>query len=597
MSVDYKAAVEKTFVKSLKSVFLVDDSFPTYDDMFKGEDAIKGFAEWERARKLYSAFRDTHHLPCDIENSFKQGDLEMVDRLRKCDLIVIDYHLDPGSIDNSKSIEILRRLADSPHFNTVIVYTSAELQDVWRDIAVNLRPDLRADYLLKDDDKETVWWLENDIKNFKEPDIDAIPQFVRGGFAGVARDVRTAICTEVSEKGGKGKGNVGKMAEIFFRAFLDKRRPATIKKYDEEDSQGPRTLQGKFGKGKPHWLQSRGCFIAIVKKTEDKDEVGALMGGLNEALLDWKPNFLQILVSEIQNSLELDSVATDPKVFSDANRQVGLSHYLMEQLSADEDPESAVESVVDRIVETMRHRIAADFEMRKFATGVLADVMKTLGGRIKVGPKLATSEKLANASVLAHVDVPADANGVISFLNAFLSTEGFAKSRITTGTVFAKDGQYWMVATPACDLTSRAPTDRQAWMKTIHPTRALLAIRLEKEDPALALTEATQGRHAFVVHNGETLSLAVLDRTTSSPDAEMFFVLDAGKVTHSGDKLVFRAARVGLSDAAVRLGEDAEYVVVGQLRPNYASRVLQMTGAHLSRIGVDFFNVKDDENE
>ncbi|MFX8664561.1 response regulator receiver domain, partial [Acinetobacter baumannii] len=94
-------------------------------------------------------------------------------------LIVIDYHLDPGSIDNSKSIEILRRLADSPHFNTVIVYTSAELQDVWRDIAVNLRPDLRADYLLKDDDKETVWWLENDIKNFKEPDIDAIAQFVR----------------------------------------------------------------------------------------------------------------------------------------------------------------------------------------------------------------------------------------------------------------------------------------------------------------------------------------------------------------------------------------------------------------------------------
>lgn len=95
------------------------------------------------------------------------------------------------------------------------------------------------------------------------------------------------------------------------------------------------------------------------------------MTGLTAALVDWRPNFLQLLVSEIQNRLELESVATDPKVFSEASRQVGLSHYLLEELAGNEDPESAVESVIDRIVETLRHRISGDRPMRELATKVL----------------------------------------------------------------------------------------------------------------------------------------------------------------------------------------------------------------------------------
>lgn len=590
MNVDYKTAVEQTFVKSLKSVFLVDDSFPTYEDMFKDEATVAGFTERARAKKLYSAFRDNHHLPCDIENSFKQGDLEMVDRLRKCDLIVIDYHLDPGSIDNSKSIEILRRLADSPHFNTVIVYTNAELDQVWLDIAANLRPDLRLDPFLKINEKEAEWWLGADAENFAELSEESITQFLKNGIDGVDRAARHQIIEEVKKNGGNGKGNLKKMAEMVLRSSLDKRRPGSMDKYDKEDAHGPRTLQGNFGKDKPHWLQSRGCFIAVVKKTEQDDEVGTLMKGLTEALLDWRPSFLQILVAEIQNTLELDSVATNPKSFSDARRQVGLNHYLMEQLTTEDDPESAVENLMDRIVETIRHAISADADMRKYATNVLADVRNVLGN------KLTTANKLKNAAVLAHVDQPMDDADVISFLNAFLSTERFARSRITTGTVFARGEEFWMVATPACDLTSRIPRNREAWMKALHPVRAMIAIKLVKVKMTTALSSATQGKYAFLVRGDEALSLSVFDPTTSSPDAEMFFAIDAGKVVSAGDKFIFKAASVTQLDDVPRLSEVAEFEIVGQLRPNYASRVLQVTGAHLSRIGIDFFNVGGKED-
>jgi hypothetical protein len=590
MSVDYKSAVEQTFVKSLKSVFLVDDAFPTYDDMFKDAATIEGFSERNRARKLYSSFRDGHHLPCDIENSFKQGDLEMVDRLRKCDLIVIDYHLDPGSIDNSKSIEILRRLADSKHFNTVVVYTNAELAEVWFDVAANLRPDLRLEPFLGSNEKEAEWWYGADASHFAELSEESVSQFLKNGIEGVDRALRHQIIEDVKKNGGTGKGDLKKMAEMVLRAAIDDLRPESMNVYDREDRIGPRSLQGNFGKDQPHWLQSRGCFIAIVKKTEQDDEVGALMKGLTEALLDWRPSFLQILVAEIQNALELDSVATNPKSFSDARRQVGLNHYLMEQLVIEGDPESAVENLMDRIVETIRNSISADPDMRTYATGVLADVRTVLGA------KLTTANKLKNAAVLAHVDRPMDDVDVISFLNAFLSTERFAKSRITTGTVFTKDDEFWMVATPACDLTSRVPKNREAWMKSLHPVRAMVAIKLAKVKMKTALASATQGKHAFLVRGEEALSLAVFDPSTSSPDAEMFFAIDAGKVALTDEKFVFKAVSVKQSEEVPKLSDVIEYEVVGQLRPNYASRVLQVTGAHLSRIGIDFFNVGGNED-
>lgn len=581
----YELAIKKTFIESLRSVFLVDDAFPTFTDMFGDEEKLTRFQERERAQKLYSQFRD-RHLPCDIENAFAPDDLHMVERLRKCDLIVLDFHLDGEGGDNTKSIQILRKLADSPHFNTVVVYTKADLEEVWLDVAANLRPDLRLAPLLEQRNREAEWWFDLKPESLIEPSVDVIAKYITLGFDAIPRDVRSDMIDRISQQGGKGKGNLSVMAEMMIRSIIDKRRPLATKKEDEDDKLGSRSIRGRFGAGRPHWLQCRGCFIAIVKKTSDEDEASTLLNALNDALLDWKPNFLQILVSEIQNRLELESVAADPRLFSDARRQVGLSHYLLEQLAGEEDAESAVESVIDRIVETLRHGISSDLQVRSFATQVLADIQASLG------EKLTTANKAANAAALAHVEANIDESGVISFLNSFLSTEVFAKSRITTGTVFGNGQEFWMVTTPACDLTARTPGAAQGWMKSIHPIRAMLAIRLNKVKLQDALVAATQGRHAFIAYEGETLCLSFLDKTTSAPDPEMFFVFDAGKVATSPEgHPTFQAIRVSQANFAPELSQKSAYGVIGQLRPNYASRVLQLTGSHLSRIGIDFFNV------
>lgn len=381
MSAVYEKAVHKTFVESLRSVFLVDDAFPGFSDMFKSDRARRRFKEHERAAALYGEFRK-RHLPCDIENTFRKGDIKMVERMRKCDLIVLDFHLDPDERDSTKAVEILRRLAGSRHFNTVVVYTKAEnLGEVWLDIAANLRPDLAFDGFLDGHATELDWWQGADTSKLQVPTESAMVEFLTVGLSGMSKAAKKDIGDDIMANGGAGDRRVLVDAWLRYNA-AERQHPAVDSK--GSDATGPHALQGRFAKGRPHWLQCRGCFIAIVNKT-NADEVRHLMSGLDAALLDWNPNFLQILVSEIQNNLELESFAADPRLFSDVERQIGLSHYLLSLLEEDGDQTATVESVVDRMVETLRHRISGDEKLRKFAGEVLGDIRDDLGDDIKTG--------------------------------------------------------------------------------------------------------------------------------------------------------------------------------------------------------------------
>ena len=181
------------------------------------------------------------------------------------------------------------------------------------------------------------------------------------------------------------------------------------------------------------------------------------------------------------------------------------------------------------------------------------------------------------------------------FLNSFLSSETFNHSRLTTGTVFRRDDRYWMVMSPACDLTGREPGNSQPWMQGIHPIKAVIALRAKSVPIDQALKTATQGRCAFIKILDTKVALNLFF-TDINPAPEIFFAENAGKVTHSkAGVATFRAAQIlrsaRRSGVSPKLAAVAQFEVVGQLRANYASRVLQFMGSHLGRIGVDFFNL------
>jgi hypothetical protein len=120
---------------------------------------------------------------------------------------------------------------------------------------------------------------------------------------------------------------------------------------------------------------------------------------------------LQILISEIQNRLELEALATDSRSFSDPTLQAALSHYVLNALNDDPDEDAAVEAIVDRVVETIRHKMSGDQTLQKFARSILAE------RRITLAAELGDPDPMRRAAAFAHIKKPPPSNEVLFFLN------------------------------------------------------------------------------------------------------------------------------------------------------------------------------------
>lgn len=122
---------------AIRTAVLIDDQFPTYLQM-RGPALEDKFKEVGRAVNLYGFFHQ-RGLICDIENWRNPGeaDLELIDKVRKSDLVVLDYQLGNGG--PRVALEILRHLAVSVHFNLVVLYTNDPLSKVALSAAAAMR--------------------------------------------------------------------------------------------------------------------------------------------------------------------------------------------------------------------------------------------------------------------------------------------------------------------------------------------------------------------------------------------------------------------------------------------------------------------------
>jgi len=89
------------------------------------------------------------------------------------------------------------------------------------------------------------------------------------------------------------------------------------------------------------------------------------------------------------------------------------------------------------------------------------------------------------------------------------------------------------------------------------------------------------------------LCLKAFDELTRQPRPHMFLLCCAGKTTRNEIEglMTFDAHHIlKESIQGDPVLERNSFLAVAQLRPAYANRLLQQTGNHTSRIGVDFVN-------
>ncbi len=611
----YEEVIQDSFInKPLRAVLMIDDQFPTYSELCGNGLPIGN--DGNRAATLYREFRKQKML-CDIASTVETVDPE---HLLKGDLIILDYHLEPDTSDNAKAIEILRTLAKSPHFNTVVVYTNESNQDeVWLETITAISGPWSTPQL--SDEAEEHFNRLSDEGTLPQPSLEGIKQYARrGNFRKISAEARQPFVQEL-----EGLNVPRKTANEIFNYQIAQH----VRKLAGEESGSRSPAVGDCDDG-TRWIQVGNVFVVIMQKTsgtEDRLEAEIIMDTLKDALLGWRPNLIQILISEIQNTLESEGlVGTDPSL-SKPDMQVGLIYSFLKELGAFDPSKGkshhlrvAATSLVDKVVDSTRkalshhERLLDHFEM-----ALLGESDKPHSDQdnnlLHLAKSLARNDGATNPEIMFR-------------LNHFLSTEKFQGAHLTTGTVFRHPGdkEYFVVASPACDLVAGRSklNESRHWQNGLHPIFPLIAIHLQEENLDTALKGATHGEYIFLEIGDKQMAFRVVAGSGRQPSYEMFFIENEGRVVKRDGKTEFSGLRLtrklsaspkeepaafqaeetedptsgqdNVAECVAPAGENNEQIelradtfeILEQLRGLNATHLLQVLGRHLSRVGLDY---------
>jgi Response receiver domain len=559
---DASKAIEKAYIDPVRTVMLVDDRFRTFAQLARvalgNADAQPPERRYEdeRAGELWEACRK-RGWACDVENG-PDFNAAVIDRIRKCDLVVLDFHLDGD--DSAPSLKIMRALANSPGSNLVILYTrDGDLDGVRRRVASNLRGARKTESWL-DDEHMAAWTdLREGTPTFTAEHIDAFFRNDRDVFQGdqtlrqqlEQADVPRHLQAKLIEAG----------LEDYLRRELD---AEPLLESRPIDMSGRGASQG--------WVRQDNVFVVFVNKTDQSGS--AVFDALETALGDWKPSALHLTAAYARESISRGGFRLDASALADADLRAGLLYYALEQESV-----HGFRHWYERLIQSVAEQAIEDVEM--FGTTLIDPGAMREGNE---GNMQRALELARNSG-----DRKPSEDKIIEALNDFLCSEPYRHKYVRTGTILCNtaaqgEPQYWICVTPACDMVPRAPPTG-VWAHDLHPLKPMMVLRTKNAKMNTALMDPAHGRYVFFKHDKRRVAVEVIDGSTKQPMSEMMIV--EGQAVTDADQC-FYAYLVRQVGGAPSFGERIKMRAVAQLRTQYASRLLQDTGHHASRIGVDF---------
>jgi hypothetical protein len=559
----------EAYITPLRSAILIDDAFPRYEDLLPVDETVPETTtkyDYPGVRRLLELCRG-RDLMCDVENRAMRilgGD--KLSHVLKSDLVVLDYHLVPTDVaDPKQALQILSKLATSPHDNLVVVYTNGNPQQALLETAVHFRGvDASAEYSAELAAELADWRPEMDIRLlYAAINGDAVTRKT------LERDLRSELDVRKIPKAVQTEA-IRVRTETWLLENYARMAPKLVER--------PR-LEMSAAESGAFWLSCENVFVTFVKKSPDAD----IFKSLEDALVAWSPSILRLMLARARTELEQGGFEYDRSVVWSDALKIGLLYHAL----AGEEPDERlrIRSLFSRLFEGLHDQLAAtvsDFGYRLLR----AELGDGESGVVKTADK--QLERLEAASSLARSSSKQPLEAVLLELNAFLCSAPFAGSHVTTGTVFrdVSSQECWLCVSPACELVPRKPL-QSTWQHELHPCLPMFALRLKSAGAHGALTEAHDGRSIFIRDGQEISVLHVVDANTKLPVPVMFMASNEGRT----DEGIFAAHAVMVTaedTVATPQFTLKRFVAVAQLRHEYADRLLQLTGQHTSRIGVDF---------
>ncbi|MDI1225754.1 MULTISPECIES: response regulator receiver domain [Acinetobacter] len=589
-AVNYENLVTQTFCdNSIRSVMMIDDEFlpyPTLIEAIKSSQNLdpKLIANSSRAAELEKFFQSKNIL-CDIDNSAEHTKW---DKIRKSDLIVIDYYLDGKS--PKKTLDILNDLQSSEHMNLAVVYTNELIEDVWKQIASTLVKKHKTSDVIAEldiDDLETSWEKieQDDTYILSNEEIShylntkVAPQRIIDIIKGDT-DL-TLISSEIKTKYDSPDEDfkiLDNLATLVCNYQLEQ--------ISNEFGINPTIESGKFisNKNGNKWIKINNIFICLVNKIDSSTRTETppqkIWDTLTESLIEWKPTYYQLMQSEIQNFIESEALAFNKRY---NNEILGQAAWLNEIIKSDKHSQ---QQIIKSIYKNLSEDLYFKFNKSTSLNSYIEKIFKHYKDK-------STADKLRFCANEMGVEFTTDTPlEMYHALNMHLSSKNYEEKFISTGTVFFDEtnNSWYLCVSAACDMVPTQGNDPH--YKRLNPHRIIKVLKLfEVNNAKKAIKGAHNSQYIYITHNNSSLFFSIFDNGKNLPCVDYLIIKDHEKSTSHPNKLNAYMWLTNPETKAVEL-QDITLKLKSQLRSGYAERFQSIAGQYTSRIGVDYISAE-----
>ncbi len=634
MAVDerYKEFIRESLVKPIRSVLIVDDDYPTIDELLIAaiakkrdqesaavddvveakalvsveageshapatkaiEEATNGTGdsvpallagratasrpprrakEWETAPEKVKAVFDHFRgllLLVDVHDGsdIEAGTAQLVDRHLHQSDLLILDYHLDETDTGDKAIEIARAVASNDHFNMVVVNTRHELPEVFEDMLLGLLAPLPC--------------FEDERYTAGETAVEAR----EGDHPGTAANIKAAIGTkqflDAYEAGPKGLRSALEGKGVFgdFKAALDgvdmpakDRRDVLIWALGEfQITNRPKLAPADLGA--IEWSAAEPFWIRsdrLFMAFSNKRKTTEPLDVLLEALCAWSPPPSRLILGKFRAEMEAKGVAGESKVVAD---KLATAHWYLMLLRADDaERRTLIEDSIGRHAEQMVDDIARN--VHAFADSLSA-ADREVGAADYIKRVAARFE-----SGVESIDTLAASFAA----NAMACSKSPRGWHLRTGHVFEMSGSFWVCLTPICDMV---PGQKRAGHRGEVGTRKpFIAVKLHPIKAAnYKDVDVNSNNFLFLKVSGQVKAFSLLENGGSEeqPHWYMLYAEDNGKIDEGQP---FPLSKLRDQDGNLVV-EQLQANLVGELRYEYAINLMQKLGGSLTRVGLDF---------
>lgn len=602
---DVTELVRDVFINPIRSLIVIDDEFPTLDELLEAEDASASLkalprAGTDRLREILK-FARGREIPwlVDVHDGKKitrQQEKALAPRLHPSDLMVLDYKLQGEELGGTAAIEIIRKLSNNNHFNLVLLYTkgnAGNVVDILREIALGLAHK-RAVFQLSDSDVGAVTaalaaWddaepgvvekLENEITDFL-----FLKTLSRScdSLKWVFDEEGCAPLKEALAKCGKDY----KVSSNLVLKWLFARKQQKLLPQFSDTNLGQLRINADES---CCWISGERLFVTLLSKQCTPAEFETK---IVEAIVSSCPAPHRLLLTKMRSSIDQRGLQAEVGILRDIHVQTAWLDDFLNPTPADET--SVISSTVTRHWEAIGDKLRIELE--------------AFGGKLRAQYKDTPTKDVMSKCGIYDADVSSEET--LLRYNSYISTKPLDRGHLTTGHVISfevgknpnaqpksteqtttaevpitpPEIEHWICLSPACDMV---PRQMSKAANGIAPNELLpfTAVRLHKIDAAIAVKRATENLFIFLNMDNHVKAFSIHEKGDPKKAPEWEQMIGHRLCIFDAHSKTLPVTTITKLDGVVATKEVLASVIA-QLRSEYALNLLQKLGGQLSRPGL-----------